>query len=323
MKISCLLFLGLFLLSLSSNIIRDLPYNIYHVENMDQYKNKYIDEGNKFYIRFPSNFDNDVKFYLTIPKNITLFPIYSSEFNEYPSDKEIIKTDFKNEISLKNREDLQYSIYTFDLENTSPYKVLYFQNNELLNYISFYAFSNSSNTSNIKDLNFDRETTLTNLKANTSYYYRVKIDGKKDKFEIKIQIPSRYIPSFQLDVKGFTHYPTDEEASTVDINWIKSLPYESKISSGNEVRTYDFNTGEDVDYLAIRIYFERDLPQMQIKVSVDSSLPTWAIVLISIAAVIVLAFITCCCMMTEAGRAFCEVFLACLQIFAICAACCK
>ena len=62
---------------------------------------------------------------------------------------------------------------------------------------------------------------------------------------------------------------------------------------------------------------------MQIKVSVDSSLPTWAIVLISIAAVIVLAVITCCCMMTEAGRAFCEVFLACLQIFAICAACCK
>jgi hypothetical protein len=323
MKINCLLFLGLFLFSLSSNIIRDLPYNIYHVENMDQYKNKYIDEGNKFYIRFPSNFDKDVKFYLTIPKNITLFPIYSSEFNEYPSDKEIIKTDFKNEISLKNREDLQYSIYTFDLEKTSPYKVLYFQNNELLNYISFYAFSNSSNTTNIKDLNFDRETTLTNLKANTSYYYRVKIDGQKDKFEIKIQIPSRYIPSFQLDVKGFTHYPTDEEASTVDINWIKSLPYESKISSGNEVRTYDFNTGEDVDYLAIRIYFERDLPQMQIKVSVDSSLPTWAIVLICIAGGIVFLVITCFCMMTETGRAFCEVFLACLQIFAICAACCK
>ena len=110
MRITYILFENLFLLSLSLNIIRDLPYNIYHVEDMDQYQNKYIPEGNKFFIRFPYNLDKEIKFYLTIPKNTTLFPIYSSEFSEYPSDEQLANTDFKKEIEVTNREDFQYSI---------------------------------------------------------------------------------------------------------------------------------------------------------------------------------------------------------------------
>ena len=74
MKIFKFLFLGLFLLSASRDIIRDLPYNIYQIEDMEQYETKYLPEGNKFYIRFPSNLNQDIKFYLTIPKNTTLFP---------------------------------------------------------------------------------------------------------------------------------------------------------------------------------------------------------------------------------------------------------
>lgn len=101
MKSSYILLANLYLLCSSYNIIRDLPYNIYHVEDMNQYENKYLPEGNKFYIRFPSDLNNDIKFYLTIPKNTSLFPIYASEFSKYPSDKEIMDTNFKNEIELK------------------------------------------------------------------------------------------------------------------------------------------------------------------------------------------------------------------------------
>ena len=158
MRILYILFANLFLLTLSHSIIRDLPYNIYHIEDMEQYQNKYLPEGNKFFIRFPYNLDKEIKFYLTIPKNITLFPIYSSEYSEYPNDKEMANTDFKKEIEVTNREDLQYSIYSFDIKKTESYQVLYFQNNENLNYVSFYASSNSSSLSNYSI--FDLQTNV-------------------------------------------------------------------------------------------------------------------------------------------------------------------
>ena len=40
----------------------------------------------------------------------TIFTIYSSDFSKYPNDDEIIKTDYENELLLKNREDEEYSI---------------------------------------------------------------------------------------------------------------------------------------------------------------------------------------------------------------------
>ena len=114
-----LLFYNLFLLSLSLDIIKDLPFNIYHVEDMNQYENKIIPIGNKHFIRLPPcNSENNITFYLTIPKNISLFPIYSAEFSKYQSDKEITDINFKDEIELIKREDFHYSIYSFNIKNT-------------------------------------------------------------------------------------------------------------------------------------------------------------------------------------------------------------
>ena len=144
------LLIALFSLSLSLDIIRNLPYNIYQIEDMNQYETKNLPEGNRFYIKLPKNIEKDTTFYLTIPKDITLFPIYSSEFSEKPKDEEIINTNYKNEIQLKNRENQEYSIYSFNIEKSDSYKVLYFQNNEALNYLSFFA-SNADLTSTTPD----------------------------------------------------------------------------------------------------------------------------------------------------------------------------
>jgi len=108
-------FVCLFLYSAQFDIIRDLHFNINHEENMNAYENKYIPEGNKFFIRFPLNLNDKIKFILKIPKNINLFPIYSEDFLEFPTDKEIVNTNFKNEIPLKKKEDLEYSTYSFDI----------------------------------------------------------------------------------------------------------------------------------------------------------------------------------------------------------------
>ena len=126
MKVFYFLFASLFLLSKSRNIIRDLPYNIYQIEDMNQYETKYLPEGNKFYIRFSSNLDKDITFHLTIPKNTTLFPLYSSDFSKYPSEDELIKAEYQNEIQLKNREDEEYSTYSFDIKQTDSHKGIIF-----------------------------------------------------------------------------------------------------------------------------------------------------------------------------------------------------
>ena len=62
MNIYYLLLLNLFLLSISKYIIRDLPYNIYQIEDMNLYETKYIPEGNKFFIKFPKNSNNNITF---------------------------------------------------------------------------------------------------------------------------------------------------------------------------------------------------------------------------------------------------------------------
>ena len=109
MKLFNILLINLIFLSLESNIIRDLPFNIYHIEDMSQYESNAIQEGTKYYIRLPKA-NSKMTLYLTIPKNIEIFPLYSAEFPEMPNENEINKKEFSKEIPLKNKENLEYSI---------------------------------------------------------------------------------------------------------------------------------------------------------------------------------------------------------------------
>ena len=178
------LLITLFSFSLSLDIIRNLPYNIYQVEDMNQYETKNLPEGNRFYIKLPKNIEKDTTFYLTIPKDITVFPIYSSEFSEKPKDEDIINTDYKNEIQLKNRENQEYSIYSFNIEKSDSYKVLYFQNNEALNYLSFFV-SNLDITSTTLDLiTYDRRSNPFTISKKDTRYFVVKLVRENENLEL-------------------------------------------------------------------------------------------------------------------------------------------
>ena len=56
-----------------------------------------------------------MKFYIIIFKNITKFPIYISEFHEYPDNTLITSANFIKEIELSEQEeeDSQYIKYLF------------------------------------------------------------------------------------------------------------------------------------------------------------------------------------------------------------------
>ena len=204
MRFFYFLIITLFFISSSRNIIKSLPYNIYQIEDMNQYETKYLPEGNKFYIKLSKNIRNDITFYLTIPKNIELFPIYSSEFKEIPKDEEIINTDYQNEIQLKNKENEEYSIYSFNNEKSDSYKVLYFQNNEALNYLSFFA-SNSNETiihNETLDYNSKHEYVLN---ESAVFYFQIKIDQDVEELIIEINAYFDYIyhPNLQLGYHFF------------------------------------------------------------------------------------------------------------------------
>ena len=282
-----------FVLHISSkDIIRDIPYNIYHIEDMNQYENKYIPEGNKYYIRFPYNINDNVKFSLSLPKNITLFPVYLASFSKYPSDKEIVNTNFNNELELRNRKDFHYSIYSYDLKNNEPYKVLYFKNNEKVNYISLYAssISNSSNIDNnivIKEINFKSQYTLKDVSENTSYFIRVKIEGNEKKILIKTNALSQLIPIYSLDITDFNSYPEDSDLTNLNNYKIIGHPYDSKNENRDEVRTHTYKSDNNIKYLGIHINAHKNLTYIDIIATVNSGLPGWAIALIVIGGVVV------------------------------------
>ena len=308
------LLIALFSLSLSRDIIRNLPYNIYQVEDMNQYETKNLPEGNRFYIKLPKNIEKDTTFYLTIPKDITVFPIYSSEFSEKPKDEDIINTDYKNEIQLKNRENQEYSIYSFNIEKSDSYKVLYFQNNEALNYLSFFA-SNSDLTSTTYDIiKYDRRSNQFILDAGLTRYFIVQLVPEDE--NLVIDVDAGYTrdytyPDFSLGYYLFNNQNDPDITNQAKYN---TLTYSSSNYNTYQNRLYDLKNKNKYQYLGISITNRlRSSFYVSILVRPEYSLPWWAILLI-IVGVIIFIIITALCLRTEQGRAFC----ACLLILCIC-----
>ena len=293
MRIIYIFLINIFLLTSSNIIIRDLPYNIYHIEDMDQYENNCIQEGSEFFIRFQYNSENQMKFYLIIPKNITLFPIYISEFNEYPEETVLNNGITKNEIELKNQEeeDGQYIKYSFDINKTltESYQVLYFQNNEELNYISFYAYSFALNT--FSNLQMNHGLSIFSLKNESSYYLQFELsksDGEK--LQINTNADKAYLPDYELDIKCFLDEPSELEMTNVDVTWRKNLSYELSDDISKEYRIYEYEFYKNDQYCAIHIYNKNALDELYINIKMieGDKLPIWAIVLIAIVGILLL-----------------------------------
>ena len=322
MKISYILFISIILLSSQYNIIRDLPYNIYHIEDMNQYENKYIPEGNKFYIRLSPNSHGDIKFHLSIPNNISIFPIYSSDFSKYPSDKEILNIDYKNEIELNNIEILSYSIYTFHIKMTKPYKVLYFLNNEIINYISFYASSSHlfSALGRTYYQNLPMGTSnLYSFVAKTDYYYKVNTDSSSKKtILITTNVESNEYIKYKIDIKHFSYDPSDYEVTNVDNTWSNYLDYDivdkDYFEYKYEKREYKYKPNEKFEYLAFRIYSDNKIVKMTISIESKEEMPAWLIIIIIVGSIIVLtplAIAFRAFLRTEKGRECCAILCVC------------
>ena len=316
MRIFHFLITTLFFFSSSRDIIKNIPYNIYQIEDMNKYETKYLPEGNKFYIKLPKSIEKDTTFYLTIPKNITLFPIYSSEFKENPKNEEIINTDYKNEIELKNKENEEYSKYSFNIEKSDLYKVLYFQNNEALNYLSFFASNSNETMKHNETLNYKLKYEY-ELNESDVFYFQIKIDPDDEDLIIEIEayFDYYYHPNLQL---GYHFFNNPNYTDLINPDLYGNEPYDSKNYATYEYRKYSLKNNNKYQYLGVSLTNKNNVRQkFSIIIKPESKLPTWAAILIGIG-IVIFSFITYCISKAEKWGELCS----CLMLF-LCICCAK
>ena len=263
-----LLFINLLFFSFQNEIIRDLPSNIYHIEDMSQFESKSIPEGTKYYIRLPKT-NSPIKLYLTIPKNIQIFPLYSAEFTNQPNDNQIVNKDYIKEVSLKTKEDLEYSIYSFDIEKSDSHKVLYFKNNEILNYLSLYAQSLSSSNFWIKDLPFEETSHIDNVEVDFIYFFRVNIE-QYDKINIVTKSDKDNGKNASILVGSFSYYP---ENQTIEgyLEWNK-VQKSSESTNVYTESTYSFSKDTGVKYIVVKVTTSANIVYFDIKLEKGSNI---------------------------------------------------
>lgn len=289
MRIIVLILANIFLLTLSDTIIRDLAYNNYHTEDMNNYENQIIPEESKFFIRFPYDSENEMKFYIILHENTTIFPIYISQFDEYPDDTSISPTNFINQIALNSqeKENTQYIKYSYNINKIKPYLVIYFQNEEALNYISFYAYSFAANT--FSNLPMNHSLSIFSLKEHSSYYLLFDTsDGSRLQIETSASLSSS--PNYELDIKCFNRQPSEYQMTMIDGTWQKNLTYKLSDDNYKEFRTYEYESHEDYQFCAIHIFNINALNELNIVIKMleDDKPPIWAIIVGSILGVLVI-----------------------------------
>ena len=257
MALYILFFKYLFILSSLPTIkpiIKDLSFNVAHEE-------RYLPELTQYYIRFPSNFFKKFKFYINYPKTTTFFPVYFAEFSQYPTDSEINQKEFTNKLKLINQEDPQYHKFTTEIEYKEQYIVIYFKNNEALNYLYLYAKTEIA----INDIECNHKYEYENVDKETKLYFRVNIaDYPGEKITINLNYEdldnnpdfNNYESNFNIDIETFKFYPEEGYLSSLDSlinNLNPEVVYNRYNNTDNITMQYSFIPNNEPKYLIIQI----------------------------------------------------------------------
>ena len=290
-----LLFINIFSFSLSEKLIRNVTYNIPYTENLDRYGNGYLPPGTDYYIRFPTIFQNELIFYISIPRNIKLFEIHLLKYSDYPDDN-IISNNKSNEIlEFKTDENFDYyTRYSTNITNDDCYIILYFKTDVAINILNYYA-----NLISVTDIPCNKKKKFQNIYKNNRLYIRLNYqEYSGENFEININYETKdEDKGFELDMKKFKDYPQDNEIYTINDSWDKNLrgrikPNEDNFFSTSKVKKYEIkyelNTNKDDKYIAFQIESGSDLDNLEFILIASKSFPSWAIAIIIIVIVILL-----------------------------------
>ena len=311
MALYILFFKYLFILSSLPTIkpiIKDLSFNEVHEE-------QFLPELTQYYIRFPSNFFKKFKFYINYPKTTNSFPVYSAEFSQYPTDSEINQKEFINELVFNNQEDPQYHKFTTEIEYKEQYIVIYFKNNEALNYLYLYAKTEIA----INDIECNNKYEYENVNKETKLYFRVNIeDYPGEKITINLNYEdsdynpdfNNYESNFNIDVETFKFYPEEGYLSSLDSlinNLNPEVVFNRYNNTDNVTMQYSFKPNNEPKYLIIQIETIKHMDFFSLVITPEnngkeSSFPIWIIAIISIIALIIIFIIIAFVVIKTNGR---------------------
>jgi len=206
------------------------------------------------------------------------------------------------------------------LNNQIPIKVLYFQNNEVLNYLSFYASSLGSTIQILpRIVNYNSATTFYKLNATTQYFIRVQLNPDDEKLIIETKTSGYDNADYSIGGAFFSQKLTDDELTNEDNYFSTNLVFDSTYLSNYETRKFkNIKNNVKATYMGILMNNGyHDLRSFEIIVRPDNSLPNWVVILISVVAFIIISVFLFFCLRTEGGRA------ACLCVLGICLICCS
>ena len=152
------------------------------------------------------------------------------------------------------------------------------------------------------------------LMHNISYFYRVNIGGEGKTLLVLTTVDISFNPNFSMVITEFKKNPTDSELTNLNNYKKKGDPYDSTSDKRNEFRTYKFKSDNKVEYLGILLKPGSDLKSIELYVTVDNSLPTWAIVLLCIGVVLFSFIFAFCCRRSEKCHDVCSIIVGCCDL---------
>ena len=118
-------------------------------------------------------------------------------------------------------------------------------------------------------------------------------------------------PHFAADLWDFLSYPLDDEIFYVNDKWERNIAALKNYYENYTIRVYSYTTSDNYHNLGIIVEPEFYVEKLSFKIKPDTSLPTWALILILLAVAIVLGAFCCFLLCTEKGRKIGECIISC------------
>ena len=169
------------------------------------------------------------------------------------------------------------------------------------------------------------KSNLYSFQPRTYYYYKIHSDSSSNqKITITTEVGNYDYSNtldYRIDIKHFSHAPSDNEVTNVDYSWTQNLNYELDSYYSGENRKYKYEPNEEFEYIAIRIYSVYSIRKMTITINSYTSMPTWLMVIITIVNIITIILLIIgirACLRTERGREICKVLCVCCIAITCC-----
>ena len=118
-------------------------------------------------------------------------------------------------------------------------------------------------------------------------------------------------PHFIADLGDFLSYPLDDEIFYVNDKWEINITELKNYYEKYTISAYSYTTSDNYHNLGIIVEPEFYVEKLSFKIKPDTSLPTWALILILLAVAIVLSTFRCFLLCTEKRRKINECIISC------------